>query len=397
MIGWIIVVVLLGLVIIFQRLAHQQAQQKIDEQAYTIVRLRQDLAAHEIQITEELSRRKRLLAASTEALMVVEQDYRISSANKAAKQIFGTFNKDDTFIRWTRHHELQDLVDQVLRGTKTPPLYFTKQDKILVANARTIKDKNTKDIVAVALAVHDVTKLERLSRARRDFITNISHELRTPITSISLLAETLLDGALHDPKLSHELTTKIAVQTDSLSQLAQEVLDLSLIESGRAPLRLDNFNLKEIVQSQVEQMLPQANHKQLDLQVGVPDSLSVLVDKAMINRVIANLLHNAIKFTGAGQVIISANRLNDTPVPEVDLDDGWVLVTIADTGVGILPDDVGRIFERFYIADQSRSGKSTGLGLAIAKHIINAHGGHIWAESDGKSGSAFHFTLPVEN
>lgn len=397
MIGWIIVV-LLAIVIIFQRLAQRELKQQVEEQAYTIITLRQELAAYETQITEELNRRKRLLAASTEALMVVEQDYLISSANKAAKQIFGTFNKDDTFIRWTRHHELQDLVDQVLRGTKTPPLYFTKQDKILVANARTIKDKSTKEIVAVALAVHDVTKLERLSRARRDFITNISHELRTPITSISLLAETLLDGALHDPKLSHELTTKIAVQTDSLSQLAQEVLDLSLIESGRAPLRLDNFNLRKIVQSQVEQMAPQANHKQLDLQVSVPDNLSVLIDKAMINRVIANLLHNAIKFTQAGQVVISAKRLNDTPVPELDLDDDeWVLVTIADTGVGILPDDVGRIFERFYTADQSRSGKSTGLGLAIAKHIINAHGGHIWAESDGKRGSTFYFTLPIEN
>jgi two-component system phosphate regulon sensor histidine kinase PhoR len=306
--------------------------------------------------------------------------------------------KNISFIQWTRQHELQELVDEVFKDIKMPSCYLTVGDKALIAHARSIKD-NRKDVIAVALALHDVTEIQRLARARRDFITNISHELRTPMASISLLTETLLNGALDEPEMAHNLVMKISSQTDTLCQLAQEVLDLSLIESGRAPLRLANYPLKPIVQSQIEQLLPQITRKNLQVQVDISDNQTVLVDKSMVERVIINLLHNAIKFTDEqGKITILARPLDDKTATKIDEEDvdTWVLVSVNDTGVGISPENIDRLFERFYIADQSRSQSGTGLGLAIVKHIVEGHKGKIWAESDGKTGSTFYFILPAE-
>lgn len=397
--GWslaiLLFVALVGLFIFYQRL-----KQDLRQQIAANFGLRREIAQKNQDITELRTRRKRLLAASTQALIIVEKDYRVSSANKVAKKLFGRLNKEGSFIQWTRQHELQELVSQVLQGNKMPSTYVNAKERILVARARSIKDKTTKEIVAVALAIHDVTEITRLSRARRDFVTNISHELRTPITSIGVLTETLLNGTLADAAKAHELVTKIALQTEALSQVAQEVLDLSLIESGRAPLRLANYSLREIVQSEVDKLHLQAKHKKLQLKIDISPDMKVLVDKGMVNRVITNLLHNAIKFTSRGTITITTQPFDSQTMPHAEdhEDETWVVVTVADTGIGINPADIDRLFERFYIVDRSRSSKEagTGLGLAIAKHIVEAHGGRIWAESDGQNGSTFYFTLPVE-
>jgi two-component system phosphate regulon sensor histidine kinase PhoR len=296
---------------------------------------------------------------------------------------------------WTRQHQLQEMVNQVFEGKKVPPLYFNLQDRYLEANVRSIKtDKN---VIAVALAIHDITELQRLSRARREFVANISHELRTPLASTQLLIETLLNGALDDKKMAHKLVNKIAIQIDTLSQLARELMDLSLIESGQVPLKMSNTSLRSIVQTQIDVLAPQAERKNVELNVEIDKDIDVLVDETMIGRVITNLVHNAIKFTDDGTVTISAKPLNGKDphlVSKKNNPDDWVAVSITDTGVGISPDELPRIFERFYKIDPARNPKNagTGLGLAIAKHIVEAHGGQIWAESDIK-GTSFHFTV----
>ncbi|HXV42799.1 MAG TPA: ATP-binding protein, partial [Anaerolineae bacterium] len=255
-----------------------------------------------------------------------------------------------------------------------------------------------KEPVAVALAIHDVTELQRLSRARRDFVTNISHELRTPLASLQLLTETLLNGALDDREMAFNLVNKIESQLDTLNQLAQELLDLSLIESGQAPLKLAAAPLRTIVQAQVDQLLSQAERKNLNLEVDIAEDINVLADETMLGRVITNLIHNSIKFTERGGVIVSAQRLNGAAASTESTGENWIVVSVSDTGIGIPPDEISRIFERFYKIDRARNRQQagTGLGLAIAKHIVEAHGGRIWAESDGKTGTTFHFTLPPE-
>ncbi len=399
--AWWIAALLL-IIVIGQFMFYRRLKSQLRQEETRLLRLERKFSFVRNELAEAQTRRKKLLSASTQALIIVEKDYHVSSANKVARRLFGPLDKSDTFTTWTRQHQLRELVDQTLQGEKMPPIYFSKDDKTLEVHARSIKGRSNegkKEPVAVALAIHDVTELQRLSRARRDFVTNISHELRTPLASLRLLTETLLKGALDDRNMSVNLVNKIAAQLDTLNQLAQELLDLNLIESGQTPLKLAAYPLCSIVQAQVDQLLPQAERKNLSLTVDIPEEINVLADETMIGRVITNLIHNGIKFTETGGVTISAQKVNgvaSSASPKAD--EEWVMVSVADTGIGIPPDEIGRIFERFYKIDRARNRKQagTGLGLAIARHIIEAHGGRIWAESNGKSGTTFYFTLLPE-
>jgi len=394
MTSWAISTLLLTLLIVVG-FACRNLRSQLKAEKMETMRLRNRLSDMRQEVAEINNRRKKLLAASTQALIIVESNYIISSANKTAKHMFGKPGKSTTLMQWTRQHQLREMVGQVFEGQKVPPLYLNLQDRYLEANARPIR--SDKEIIAVALAIHDITELQRLSRARREFVANISHELRTPLASTQLLIETLLNGALDEKKMAYKLVNKIAMQIDTLSQLARELLDLSLIESGQVPLKMSNHSLRTIAQTQVDVLAPQAERKNIELNVDIDKNLDVLVDETMIGRVITNLVHNAIKFTKDGSVTISAkppNGAGSHPLSEKGDERDWVTVSITDTGVGISPDELPRIFERFYKIDPARNPKNsgTGLGLAIAKHIVEAHGGTIWAESDIK-GTTFHFTV----
>lgn len=398
--GWWIAGIILVLLVI-QFIVYRRVKVQLRQEAARSARLNRKLATTRRELVEVQTRRKKLLSAATQGLIIVEQDYSISSANRVAKQLFGPLYKKTSFMQWTRQHQLRELVDQTLRDEKMPPLYFSKDDKILEAHARAIKVGSAdgkKQPVAVALAINDVTELQRLSRARRDFVTNISHELRSPLASIQLLTETLQSRALDDRQLANDLIEKIVAQIDTLNQLAQELLDLSLIESGQSPLRMSVFSLRQLVQAQVDRLIPQAERKNLSLTVDIAAEIKVLVDETMIGRVITNLIHNGLKFTENGGVTITARQVSLISDPKGSNVEDWILVSVADTGLGIPPDELSRIFERFYKVDRARNRKAsgTGLGLAIAKHIVEGHGGRIWAESNGKNGSTFYFTLPPE-
>jgi two-component system phosphate regulon sensor histidine kinase PhoR len=400
-IGWWVAAALL-MIVIGQFIFYRRLKRELEEKEARLLNRERKLSFTRKELTEAQSRRKKLLSASTQALIIVEKDYHVSSANRVARRLFGPLDKADTFTTWTRRHQLRELVDQTLQGEKMPPVYFSKDDKTLEVHARSIKGRSIegkKEPVAVALAIHDVTELQRLSRARRDFVTNISHELRTPLASLRLLTDTLLNGALDERDMAINLVNKMEAQLDTLNQLAQELLDLSLIESGQTPLQLAAYPLRSIVQVQIDKLLPQAERKNLSLALDIPENLNVLADETMVGRVITNLIHNGIKFTENGGVTIGAEKINGVATsPGSTQVEDWIRVSVADTGMGIPPDEISRIFERFYKIDRARNRKQagTGLGLAIAKHIIEAHGGRIWAESNGKTGTTFYFTLPPE-
>lgn len=236
------------------------------------------------------------------------------------------------------------------------------------------------------LLIQDLTQVRRLESVRRDFISNISHELRTPLASLKALVDTLQDGALEDPAAAPNFLQRMEIEVDSLTQMVQELLELSRIESGQVPIRLAPVPVAELLTRPLERLRPQVERADLELAVNVvPDSLTVLADQERTRQVVTNIVHNAIKFTPpGGRISVSAIRAGDE-----------VVIAVADTGIGIPEKDLPRIFERFYKADRARASGGTGLGLAIAKHIVQAHGGRIWVKSQEGAGSIFYFTLPA--
>ncbi|HLV98806.1 MAG TPA: ATP-binding protein [Ktedonobacterales bacterium] len=260
----------------------------------------------------------------------------------------------------------------------------------------------------LVLTIEDLTRLHHLETVRRDFVANVSHELRTPLASVKLLAETVQTALDHDPEAARTFAQRIEAEVDSLSQLVAELLELSRIESGRAPLRLAPTDLREVLAETVVRVENLAELQGVHLGLAWENKANLddceplplaLADGPRIGQVLLNLIHNAIKFTPKdGTITVGVRRTPDDPQS--------LTVWVRDTGVGISEDDLARIFERFYKVDRARTrGMSdaknggepggTGLGLAIARHVVEQHEGRIWAESKPGRGSVFSFTLPI--
>ena len=247
-----------------------------------------------------------------------------------------------------------------------------------------------------AIAIEDLTELRKLERVRRDFIANISHELRTPLASVRLLAETLEEAIDTDRDKAQMFLEKIETEVQHLTALVSELLELSRIESGLLPMVIEPVEAGQLVREVMARMLPQAQRHRLTLRTEIQDEhVLVAADSKQIARVLVNLVHNAIKFTSSGGTVTIGTILEQGGQAQ--------RFFVRDTGVGIRPEELPRIFERFYKADRARSktdfigpgGGGSGLGLAIARHVVEAHGGRIIAESAPGQGSTFTFTLPV--
>jgi two-component system, OmpR family, phosphate regulon sensor histidine kinase PhoR len=238
------------------------------------------------------------------------------------------------------------------------------------------------------LLVQDLTRVRKLETVRRDFVSNVSHELRTPLASLKALTETLRDGALDDPKAAPRFLERIETEVDALTQMVTELLELSRIESGQVPLELKAVPAAALLLSASDRMRAQVERAGLALSVEAVEALpDVSADQPRLEQVLVNLIHNAIKFTRpGGEVVLAAQTEND-----------FVRFSVRDNGIGIPASELERIFERFYKANRARSGGGTGLGLSISRHLVEAHGGRLWAESREGQGSTFHFTIPCAN
>ena len=336
-----------------------------------------------VQSDADRARLAAVLDQMTDGVIIASPTGHVQFANPAAEKLFGKNLVDRSISETLRHHQLihawQISQNNDEMQVETVELPSRRQFLQVIV----IPDRHAPG--GSLLLIQDLTRVRRLETVRRDFISNISHELRTPLASLKALTETLQDGALSDPEAAPRFLGRITTEVDALTQMAQELLDLSKIESGQVELSLKPVAPKKLLVSAAERMRLQAERAGLSLRVDCPDDLpKVNVDEPRIEQVLVNLIHNAVKFTRpGGDVVLLA-----------EAGDGVVRCAVKDSGVGIPADDVPRIFERFYRVDKSRAGGGTGLGLSISRHLVETHGGLIWAESVEGQGSTFFFTLP---
>ncbi len=232
---------------------------------------------------------------------------------------------------------------------------------------------------------NDIENLKKLEQVRTEFLGNVSHELRTPIFAIQGYLETLLDGAIDDNRVNRNFTAKAYHHTNNLNNLLNDLIDISMIESGQMKMSFRYFHIKDYLEEIAGEMSLQAEEKGLKLELGdIKPKMKLFGDKNRLRQVLVNLISNAIKYTEVGGVEILVSE-----------EDGFGRITIKDSGLGISEKDLGRIFERFYRVDKDRSRAvgGTGLGLAIVKHILDAHGSKIEVQSQYGIGSEFSFKL----
>jgi two-component system phosphate regulon sensor histidine kinase PhoR len=327
-----------------------------------------------------------LLNASSDATVAVDSNGTVVYLNDAARAMFEQSGAAETgrpFIEVVRDHDLNELmVSAAQRGERSVRVVaYGQAQRWLQATAVPIAGAGTWAALAV---FHDLTEVRRLDSMRRDFISNVSHELRTPLAGIRAAAETLHEGALEDAAAAREFLGHIQRETDRLTQMVEELLELSRIESGAAPLRFAQLDASALVRAAAERFRQQAERAGLSISAEAPDEpVTVIGDEERLERALGNLIANAIKFTPpGGSVTVSAEAVEDA-----------VFVRVRDTGIGIAPEQAARVFERFYKADKGR-GDGTGLGLAIVKHIVRAHEGSVSVESHPGRGSLFTMRLP---
>jgi two-component system phosphate regulon sensor histidine kinase PhoR len=327
-----------------------------------------------------------LLNASSDATVAVDTSGIVRYLNDAARQMFeqsGAVETGRPFIEVVRDHDLNELMVSAARhGERSVRVVaYGQAQRWLQATAVPIDGAGTWAALAV---FHDLTEVRRLDSMRRDFISNVSHELRTPLAGIRAAAETLQEGAIDDRPAAIEFMGHIQHETDRLTQMVEELLELSRIESGAAPLRFIQLDAAALVGAAVKRFRQQAERAGLTIALDAPEApLSIIGDAERLERALGNLIANAIKFTSpGGEIIVRAQAEGDA-----------VVISVHDTGIGIEPEQRARVFERFYKADKGR-GDGTGLGLAIVKHIVRAHEGSVSVESFPGRGSTFTMRLP---
>ncbi len=322
-----------------------------------------------------------------DGLLLIDQEGGIRLANPAAARLFAAQGPDlvgRRLMEAVRDHEITRIVERAWQEGRQQvgQVEHGRELRLLRISVTPLLEKGGRSALVL---FQDLTEVQRLGAMRREFVANVSHELRTPLASVKAAAEALEGGALDEPTAARDFLNRIIIEVDHMTNLVQRLLDLSRLETGKAQFDIKSLDAKAVVAEAVERVRPRVESQGLALIVELPEGLPrVRADRAALHEVLLNLLDNAINFTRAGHIRVSARAA-----------DGAVEVAVEDTGSGILPEDLPHVFERFYKADRSRSSPGAGLGLALAKHAVQAQGGRIWAESAPGRGSAFRFTLPA--
>jgi two-component system phosphate regulon sensor histidine kinase PhoR len=335
-----------------------------------------------------------ILASMVEGVLAVDSEERVISINRAAAELVGA-NAADIVRRSLqeviRNADLRRFVSRALvskQSIEDDILLRGEHERILQVRGTALRDAAGRSIGAV-IVLHDVTHYRHLENIRRDFVANVSHELKTPIASIKGFVETLLDGANHNPQDTERFLRIVGKQADRLNAIIEDLLSLSKIEQSEeeANLPLEPGSIKDILNAAVYDCQTKAVERNVRVNVSCDDSVIANINARLLEQAVVNLLDNAIKYSDPGDEVLITGRTLPSEV----------LVAVTDHGCGIDKDHLPRLFERFYRIDKARSRKlgGTGLGLSIVKHIVQAHGGRISVQSTPGKGSTFTIHLPA--
>lgn len=351
------------------------------------IHLREEIMA----LNAENQQVRTVLTNMTDGVLITNTQGLLRLINPAAERLFDMPAESAigrSFAEVVRHHQLIELWQkgQRLRLKQVEAVEISR-DLFLETAVIPFQENGNRGFLVI---LHDLTQVRHLQTVRRDFVSNISHELRTPLASLKAVVETLQDGAIDDPPAAHHFLEKADNEVDVLTQMVEELLELSRIESGQVPFKFKLTAVSDLLLTPLDRLRPQARRKEINLVLDVAANLPpVLADEERMQRVVTNLIHNAIKFTPDGGTI--------TLTAVAGAERAEIVIAVQDTGIGIAADELSRIFERFYKSDRARTRQrgGTGLGLAICRHIVQAHHGRIWVTSREGKGSTFTFTLPV--
>jgi two-component system phosphate regulon sensor histidine kinase PhoR len=329
-----------------------------------------------------------------EGLLAVDTDERVIKVNRAAATFLDIDAEEvigRTIQEVVRNPALQEFVAKALSAEEPVEgdivLHNGSGDRFLQAHGTQLHKPGGGSRGAV-IVLNDVTRLRRLENVRRDFVANVSHELKTPITSIKGFVETLQDGAINTPRDAEHFLEIIAKQADRMNSIVEDLLLISSVEQDveKEKIRFDSGQVRAALREAIQVVETKGNNKDITIELECPDNLSVRMNPALLEQAVINLVDNAIKYSEPGSRV--------TVIAEAGGDE--VVISVIDRGCGIEEKHLPRLFERFYRVDKARSRKlgGTGLGLAIVKHIVQAHRGRVTVESAPNEGSTFSIHLP---
>ncbi|MDD5194675.1 MAG: ATP-binding protein [Candidatus Omnitrophica bacterium] len=374
----------------FSRRILQSSKDEIGELAITLNTMAQGLEDKVKEIKAQNQKLSAIFNSMIEGIIVVDESSRIISVNPTIEKIFSVSRKEvegKVFLEAIRNNDTYEIINSVLANGESLSAEISlilPVHKTFEINVTPIFDNNT--VSGCLIVIHDITEIRRLETVRSDFVANVSHELKTPLTSIKGFVETLLEGALDDKENNRNFLKIIQNHAERLDNLVNDLLSLSHLESKEIMLKKIKFNIRQLVEEVISGFSSQLKKKDIEIKNELSDDISLMADRNRLEQVITNLIDNAIKFNKEkGFIRIYGEKINDK-----------LKITIEDLGSGIPEKDIPRIFERFYRVDKARSRElgGTGLGLSIVKHIVELHGGSVGVESTEGFGSKFWFSLP---
>lgn len=351
------------------------------------------------RILENESQLSGVLDNMVSGVVMIDEQGRIVLLNRSAEDILGDVASDligKPYDSAKHPYELIRLIQACIeRGEhiRDEIMFYFPEERILEVNLVPMKAAED-EWLGLVIVLHDITAIRRLEKMRSEFVANVSHELKTPIAAVKGFAETLLAGAMNDAETARSFLQIIYDESERLNRLIGDILELSKVESKRAPLHFSPVHLGSFVGKTLDMMRSAADKKEIGLEMKVDEELYMEADEDRLRQILFNLLANGINYTPeGGRVKIEVEEVPADGEHAVDK----IRFIVSDTGIGIPKKDLPRIFERFYRVDKARSRSSggTGLGLSIVKHLVELHKGSIRVESEVGLGSRFILELPV--